>query len=233
MLKLFRFIKLNKNYILALPRSLYYNLRFFPFKIAIHLPLFISNTTKICKSGIRRGGGKICINAPIHAGMIKIGFSQCQFISQRTERTILHIGESVIEFNGTANIGAGSRISVDNNAILTFGDHFWATGRTYIICRNRIIFEQSCILAWNITIMDHDAHIIINNENNIIQNQPRPIKLKKHCWIGMNSTILKGVTIPENSVIAANSTITKTFNINNIIIGGGPGKIIKQNISWT
>ena len=40
-------------------------------------------------------------------------------------------------------------------------------------------------------------------------------------WIGSNVTILDGVTVGENSVIAAGAVVNKSFP-NNVIIGGIP-----------
>ena len=37
----------------------------------------------------------------------------------------------------------------------------------------------------------------------VLSLQTRPVKISDNVWIGMNATILKGVTIGENSVVAA------------------------------
>jgi acetyltransferase-like isoleucine patch superfamily enzyme len=47
-----------------------------------------------------------------------------------------------------------------------------------------------------------------------------------NCWIGAKVTILDGVNIGKNSVIAAGSVVTKSFK-DNVLIGGVPAKIIK------
>ena len=55
------------------------------------------------------------------------------------------------------------------------------------------------------------------------------IILKKGCWIAANVTILAGVTIGENSVIAAGSVVTRSIP-RGVVAAGIPAKIIK-NIS--
>ncbi|HSH65021.1 MAG TPA: acyltransferase [Bacteroidia bacterium] len=53
------------------------------------------------------------------------------------------------------------------------------------------------------------------------------IKIGKNCWIGSKVTILDGVTIGENCVIAAGSVVNKDVP-DNSIVGGVPAKVIKQ-----
>jgi virginiamycin A acetyltransferase len=49
-------------------------------------------------------------------------------------------------------------------------------------------------------------------------------------WIGMNSTILSGITIGDGAIIAANSNVTKNVEPY-AIIGGNPAKLIKKRFS--
>ena len=48
-------------------------------------------------------------------------------------------------------------------------------------------------------------------------------------WIGRNSIISKGVTIGENSIVAAGSVVTKDVPPN-CIVGGNPAKVVKTDI---
>ena len=78
--------------------------------------------------------------------------------------------------------------------------------------------------------MDTDYHKILN-ENDEIINEDKPINIGNHVWIGCRNTILKGVTIAENNVIAANSTITKSFYSTESVIGNNT-EVLKSNIRW-
>lgn len=81
--------------------------------------------------------------------------------------------------------------------------------------------------------MDTDFHHV-TNENGDIINSPKPITIGDHVWIGCRNTILKGVYIVSNNIISANSTITKSFQESNCIIGGHGNNayIIRNGISW-
>ena len=60
---------------------------------------------------------------------------------------------------------------------------------------------------------------------------PAPITLGKNVWVGSNSTILQGVTIGDNAVIAAGAVVTKDVP-ENTIVGGVPARIIRKIIDW-
>jgi acetyltransferase-like isoleucine patch superfamily enzyme len=54
-----------------------------------------------------------------------------------------------------------------------------------------------------------------------------PIIIKKGAWIGAGATVLPGVTIGENSVVAAGAVVPKDVP-DNTIVGGVPARIIKS-----
>ena len=56
---------------------------------------------------------------------------------------------------------------------------------------------------------------------------PGPIKVGKNVWIGSNATILSGVKIGDNSIVAAGAVVTKDVE-NNTIVGGVPARFIKK-----
>jgi acetyltransferase-like isoleucine patch superfamily enzyme len=55
----------------------------------------------------------------------------------------------------------------------------------------------------------------------------KPILVKQNVWIGAAATILPGITIGENSVVAAGAIVNKDVPANTVV-GGVPAKIIKN-----
>jgi acetyltransferase-like isoleucine patch superfamily enzyme len=55
----------------------------------------------------------------------------------------------------------------------------------------------------------------------------KPIVIKRKAWIGAAATILPGVTIGENSVVAAGAVVSKDVP-DNTIVGGIPAKVLKN-----
>jgi len=55
----------------------------------------------------------------------------------------------------------------------------------------------------------------------------KSIIIKRNAWIGAGATILPGVTVGENSIVAAGAVVNKDVP-SNTIVGGIPAKLIKS-----
>ena len=207
-------------------KTLYFNLHYLPLRSAIKIPILIFRNTKLSQIN-----GEIRINCDLKIGLIKIGPYNVGTLDMKYNRTIWQ-NNGIVIFNGAANIGSGTRLSINKNATLTFGDKFCITGGSSIVCSKEISFGNDCLLSWDILIMDTDFHNIINTENQTI-NPHKAIKRGDRVWIGCRSIILKGVSICNDIVIAAGSKITKNINTAQCIIGNDNNpKIIKKDIHW-
>jgi acetyltransferase-like isoleucine patch superfamily enzyme len=54
----------------------------------------------------------------------------------------------------------------------------------------------------------------------------KPIVIERNVWIAAGATIIGGVTVGENSVVAAGSVVTKDVPANTLV-GGNPARIIR------
>ena len=55
----------------------------------------------------------------------------------------------------------------------------------------------------------------------------KPIVIEKNVWIAAGATIIGGVTVGENSVVAAGSVVTKDVPPNTLV-GGNPARVIRS-----
>ena len=55
----------------------------------------------------------------------------------------------------------------------------------------------------------------------------KPVEIGNDVWIGGNVTILPGITIGNNVVVAAGAVVTKDVP-DNCVVGGVPARILKN-----
>lgn len=136
---------------------------------------------------------------------------------------------STITVNGKFNVYYDCDIAVFEGGRLTLGGGYMNSG-AQIRCSESITIGDDATIARNVIIMDSDYHNI-EFEDGIKNAQSAPVYIGNHVWIGTNAIILKGVTIGDNTVIAAGAVVTKDIPAN-CIAGGVPAKVLKENVKW-
>ena len=106
------------------------------------------------------------------------------------------------------------------HAKIIIGDHVGMSGCS-IVCNDSVIIGNNVLFGANCQIGDRDGH------QDRYASKPAPIIIEDGVWLGMNVTVLKGVTIGKNTIIGANSLVTKDIPANCIAVGS-PCKVIKQ-----
>lgn len=143
-----------------------------------------------------------------------------------------------IQIKPTVNrIGSIKLLGLKNNNKVTIGENLYITGVTTIEFTGLSDMEfnigNNCMFGQNIKMMLGDFHKIIDLDSNIQTNIPKKgISIGNHVWLSRDVKIFKDVKIPDNSVVASGSIVTKSFEKENILIGGTPAKILKENINW-
>lgn len=94
---------------------------------------------------------------------------------------------------------------------------------TIIGAYNQITIGNHVLFGANTTITDFDWHPI--QKNGITEMVSAPIIIEDNVWLGMNTTVLKGVSIGQNAIIGANSVVTKSIPAN-AIAAGNPAKVL-------
>ncbi len=87
-----------------------------------------------------------------------------------------------------------------------------------------IIIEDDVMIGPKVSIITEN-HPVNPNERKMLDL--KSVIVKRNAWIGANATILPGVIIGENSVVAAGSVVTKNVPANTVV-AGIPAKIIKE-----
>ena len=212
--------------IIGIPKTIFFNFKVFKFKVAIKLPIFISNNVRIFEIY------KNCINinSKVSPFMIRIGIGGSPAINE--EKGLIFLNKKKggkLIFNGKANLAYGIKI-YNNSGTIEFGKGFSANKNCFLSCDEKITFGNDVLLGWNINIRDSDGHTIWTDEKE--NKDKKEIAIGNHVWICSYVDILKGTIIKDESVIAYRSCITGKKFESNSLIGGYPAKILKSNIRW-
>lgn len=214
------------EYMFSIPKSFLFCLHVLPIAQAIKLPIFVRFNTKT-----RVNRGSIVLRGG-HFACVRIGFGQVGCFDKKYQRTILDISGTV-NFNGNAFVGHGSRTVVDRGGVLEIGDNFENTSSITIICFKKIRIGDNVLTSWDTLIMDTDFHYVIDAKNGKHFTRENDIIIKNHVWVGCRCTILKGSEVSDNSVVAANSVVTRKFDESEVLLAGNPAIIKKKEISWS
>lgn len=122
-------------------------------------------------------------------------------------------------------------IFVVRNGILVIGENVGMSS-TAIVCHKKIEIGNNVRIGGNTVIYDTDFHSLNCNERinipEIKKNiQTKQISIGNNVFIGGHSTILKGTTIGDNSIIGAGSVVTG-YIPQNEIWAGNPVKFIQK-----
>lgn len=148
------------------------------------------------------------LNSLVTDDMQEINSVFSELIGKKVDDTFFIIPPFYSDFGENINIGKNVFI----NHACTFMD------------RGGITLEDNVLIGPKVNLITTNHPINPAERRATISN---PIVIKKGAWIGVGATILPGVTIGENSIVAAGAVVSKDVP-DNVIVGGIPAKFIKS-----
>lgn len=98
---------------------------------------------------------------------------------------------------------------------------------TIIAEKGAITIGEKCLIGTEVFIVNSDFHELHPEKRNSGNHKSKNVVIGNNVFIGSRVTILKGVTVGDNSVIASGAVVTKSFPENSII-AGNPAAVVKQ-----
>lgn len=150
----------------------------------------------------------------------------------------------VVSLNQSYKTAEEIRICLEKITDKSIDDSVIISQPFYTDFGKHIIFGKNVFLNQNITFVDLGGITIEDNVligpmtrlitvNHLIDPNKRrgvevaPIIISKNAWLGANVTVLPGVMVGENSIVAADSTVTKDVP-DNVIVAGTPARMIRD-----
>lgn len=107
---------------------------------------------------------------------------------------------------------------------ITIGNHVFINSDCKFQDQGGITIDDGALIGHGVVLatLNHDMDPAKRQ-----QLHPAPIHIGKCVWIGANATVTGGVTIGDNSIVAAGAVVTKDVPAN-VVVGGVPAKFIKK-----
>ncbi len=160
------------------------------------------------------------------------GITWGRFLKLGNHVHISALGKHGVSFGNNVGIGAYSRVvistSLDNlGEFIKIGNNVGIGEFAYLGGAGGLEIGDDCIIGQYLSCHPENHNYVNPFALYRFQGVSRKgIKIGNNCWIGSKVTILDGVTIGDNCIIAAGSVVTKSIPANNII-GGVPAKVIR------
>jgi carbonic anhydrase/acetyltransferase-like protein (isoleucine patch superfamily) len=139
-----------------------------------------------------------------------------------------------VRFFGPVRVFIGSHSALFDDVILAgvgevhIGDRSTIGHNSVLVSRERIQIGNDCMLAAFCYVLDVD-HEFADPQKPIPQQGLRikPVIVGNDVWVGAGTFILRGVTIGDGAVVAANSVVTEDVPPYSVV-AGSPARVIKQ-----
>ncbi len=152
------------------------------------------------------------------------------FVGRRTG--VVKVGRGV-SCSGDVGISLGARVFLGRYGIFQGTGAVSIGARTYIgnffnmNCRSSISIGENCMFGNFVTLVDNN-HGAEPGADMIDQPfDSAPIVVERNCWLGEKVTVLAGVTIGENSIVAAGSVVTRSVPPDSVV-AGVPAKLVRS-----
>lgn len=142
----------------------------------------------------------------------------------------LHLGSRVNIQMGQNHKNFG--VVTNSKFIISSGTSIESMNYITYNSNTEFVIEENCMLSFGITVYNTDAHAILDYEQGKLVNYIKGVHVGRHCWIGMNVTIMKNTVIPEDSIVGANSVVSGRLPQEHAIYAGNPAVLVKENRSW-
>lgn len=211
---------------LNLFKTVYFNFRVFPLRIAINLPVFVYG--RVCFENLHRGCIELTGGHSPHSVHLGGGYYTLMFGRSTLYRSYFRFAGTLICGNNVY-LDNGSVVSICEHAKLSIGDNVRVNRNTRIHCRESISIEGDSRIGWDCQIMDTDFHFTLHN--NRISNNNKPVTIGHNSWLTNGVSVMKGSILPAYSIVASKSLVNKDLSKygEKCLFGGIPTHLLSED----
>ncbi|WP_417613361.1 acyltransferase [Owenweeksia hongkongensis] len=200
----FFFVRLKFFFTVNWVKTIYINIKTQTFSNAIKFPIIVYGRIKIFALK-----GDIIIKEPIKFGMVQLG-KDMDHMPISSSPVKLRI-EGDLEVFGQLIINSGAVIEVLNGSVLRLGKYCIICSGVFLKSENLIEIGKNTRITSGCFVMDTNMHSVRDVNTGSVRKRYEPILIGSHCWVAMNSTILKGTKLPTGTVVGRNSFLNRDY----------------------
>jgi len=115
-------------------------------------------------------------------------------------------------------------VFVNHAEFVTVGKNVYINHACSMLALGKITIEDDVLIGPKANLLSEGHPLDPDNRKAMIV---KPIVIRRNAWIGAGATILPGVTVGENSIVAAGAIVSKDVP-ENTVVAGIPAKVVKH-----
>lgn len=160
-----------------------------------------------------------CASLGAYASVMKPWYVRISGPNIRIGRNLTAIGErnSPVEIGVWGREPGLGRVDIGDCVLLSPGSRISAS--------DEIVIGDGTMLAHGVYVTDSDWHSLYDRTQR--DARVTPVRIGRNVWLGDHATVLKGVTIGENAVVAARAVVTRDVPAN-AVVAGNPARVVRE-----
>ena len=136
----------------------------------------------------------------------------------------VHLGYRPAPRLGSGEILLQARVE---DSAISIGARTLTSSNLTICAMESVRIGRGCQIGDQVSIYDCDFHEIEPSTRLESPGEIAPVSIGDNVWLGSRVMVLRGVTIGDNTVVAAGSIVTKPLP-QNVVAAGIPAKVVRQ-----
>lgn len=124
---------------------------------------------------------------------------------------------------------------------MRIGSFVYVGDGAIVSAQSEVTIGEATLLAHGVMVFDNNSHPINPHAREIqfrrmvgvkdrytpIVVDAAPVRIGRRCWIGMNAMVMKGVSIGDDTIVAAGSVVTADLP-SGVVAAGNPARVLRE-----
>lgn len=132
-------------------------------------------------------------------------------------------------------------LRVEPQGRMRIGSFVYVGDGAIVSAQSEVTIGEATLLAHGVMVFDNNSHPINPHAREIqfrrmvgvkdrytpIVVDAAPVRIGRRCWIGMNAMVMKGVSVGDDTIVAAGSVVTADLP-SGVVAAGNPARVLRE-----